>query len=295
MFNRSDGASQYGPHRVKRVPGSPDSKKLMTDAVLEEMVGQLTALPLEACYPLQIAFYEKLLTCDLLLPVPAGTRVEQGLPIVMLENARGDKGLPLFTTEQNLGLWVEESTDYVILPFPQICCYAMEAQLDYIVINATGPYGCEIPFNDLSYLAEGLLPPPSLLQAVGTPQKPGEVVIEKNTPMRLRKCAGLPESLLDRLSNVFEHHRHLISRVYIFDVAFNDGPMQPALGIRMPDDSEIQWEQELWPTLQAVMQEMLERRTIVNVFLLNQAGSMEHHVSELIEPLYIGKPLAEGA
>jgi hypothetical protein len=38
------------------------------------------------------------------------------------------------------------------------------------------------------------------------------------------------------------------------------------------------------------MQEMLERRTVVNVFLLNQAGSMETHVSEFTEPLYSSEP-----
>lgn len=296
MFNRFDGASQYGPHRVRRVPGSPDSLQLMADSLLEEMLGQLEALPLEACYPLQVSFYEKLITCDLLLPVPAGTRLDQGLPIVMLENGHGEKGLPLFTTEQNMGLWLEEDTDYVILPFTQICGYAMEAQLDYIIINASGPYGCEIAFGDFSYLAEGLLPPPLANQAGETGRKPGEVVIEKNTPMRLRKCSsGLPVSLMDRLTHVFEHHRHLISRVYLFDVAFNNGPMQPALGIRMPDDNEMQWEQELWPTLQAVMQEMLERRAVVNVFLLNQAGSMERHVSEFVDPVYTGAPVSESA
>lgn len=288
MFNRSERFFSPEPNRIRRVPGSPNSMQLLDDSVLEELLGSLDDMPVDACYPLQIAFYEKMLNCDLLLPVPAGTNLQQGLPIVMLENPRGEKGLPLFTNERNLESWVEEATEYVMLPFTTLCGYAIEAQLDYIIVNVAGPYGCEISFADFSYLAEGLLPPPSPNQVGNGHRKPGEVMIEKNTPMRLGLCNGLPNSLMDRLNHVFDYHRHLINHVYLFDVAFNDGPLQPALGIRMPDGSEGQWEHDLWPTLQAVLHEMLERRAVINVFLLNQAGSMENHVRELTPPIYTG-------
>jgi hypothetical protein len=125
MFNRSERFSSPEPHRIRRVPGSPNSEQLLDDQVLEELLGRLEDMPADACYPLQIAFYEKMLGCDLVLPVPAGTNLQQGLPIVMLENPRGEKGLPLFTNEHNLASWVEEPTDYVILPFTTLCGYAL--------------------------------------------------------------------------------------------------------------------------------------------------------------------------
>jgi len=276
---------------LKKVPGSPDAMQLLDEQILEEMLNQLEASSAEAGYPLQISFYEKLMQCDLLLPVPAGTRMGMEMPVIMLENGRGEKGLPLFTSENNMALWLEgEPTDYVFMPFVALCGYAISAQADYIVVNAAGPYGCEISLHDFSYLAEGLLPPPLATGSEAGGRKAGEVMIEKNTPMRLGQSAGLPDMLMERLNHVFEYNRQIIEQVYLFDIAFNNGPLQPALAVRMPDDCEAKWETELWPTLQAILHEMMERRAILNVFLLNQSGRLESHVKELTNPIFTGKP-----
>jgi hypothetical protein len=285
MFHSFDRFFERQPNQLGKHIHSSDLN-LMMDGHLEDWVGQIEAAPMAEQYPLQIRFYQQLMDCHLLLPVPANAKKHKGFPLMVLQNGQREKAVPVFTNEENLGLWTSEPTDYVALPLMELCRYAMEAKVDYLVLNVAGPFGCEIAFHDFSYLAEGLLPPPSTEQSHYCGQKPGEVVIEKNTPMRLGLCDGLSPGLMDRLQHVFQHHQELISRVYLFDVAFNEGPLQPALGVRMPEGAEDRWEVDLWPTMQAVLYEMLERREVVNVFLLNQAGSMEQYVQQMTIPIY---------
>jgi hypothetical protein len=287
MLNRFDRFFNRGNRRPQDFFAREGEPNLLSDACLRDMLGPLHDLPPEEAYPLQIGFYDKLLGCDLLLPVPMGANYAKGLPILTLENPQGERGLPIFTSEHTFSLWSDELTDYVALPFATLCGYAMEANADFLVVNVAGPYGCEISFHDFSYLAEGLLPAPPPDQLGTDNRKPGEVCIQKDTPMRLGQCAGLSEGLMGRLQHVFRMHQDLISAVYLFDIAFNEGPLQPALGVRMPDGLDSQWDVELWPTMQAVLHEMLEKRTVINVFLLNQAGSMENHVKELTAPIYV--------
>jgi hypothetical protein len=260
---------------------------LLSDQQLEDMLTPLTELHSQASYALQVGFYDKLLGYDLLLPVPHGAFTGKGLSIVTLENAQGERGLPIFTSEKAFSLWADDGANYLALPFATLCSYAMEANVDYIIVNVSGPFGCEISFHDFSYLAEGLLPAPPPDQLTLSERKPGEVVVKKDTPMRLGRCAGLAEGLMERLQHIFRSHQNLIKHVYLFEIAFNDGPLQPALGVCMPDGLESQWDIELWPTMQAVLHEMLEKRCVINVFLLNQAGSLESHVEALTAPVYV--------
>lgn len=289
MLNRFDSFFNRNFRQPEMIRGANGEPFLLDDLQLEAMLAPLQDLSVRESYPLQIGFYDKLLGYDLLLPVPPGATVTRGkgLPIITLENGNGERGLPLFTSEKALSLWGDEATDYVAFSFAALCGYAMEANVDYLVINVAGPYGCEIAFHDFSYLAESLLPPPPPDQLELGDRKPGEMTVQKDTPMRLGKCEGLSDGLMERLQHVFRSHQSLISRVYLFDIAFNEGPLQPALGVRMPEGSEKHWDEELWPTMQAVLHEMLEKRTVINIFLLNQAGSLESHVKELTAPIYI--------
>lgn len=290
MQNPSEPGFSPEPKRLEYVTGFPCRNgplNLLDNHQLEQAVSQLEKQPRESAYPLQISFYEALLESDILLPVPVGANLEQGLPILSLETPSGEKGLPLFTSVENLCLWAEQETNYIAMPFASLCGFAMEARIDYVILNLAGPFGCEISFHDFSYLAEGLLPPPSPgQQSDEDTAKPGEVLIAKDTPMRLRLCNNFPEGLSSRLQQVFRHHEDMIEQVYLFDIAFNEGPMQPALGIRMPEVLETLWEAELWPNLQAVLYEMLEKHDVVNVFLLNQAGNLEKHLKELTKPVF---------
>lgn len=289
MLNRFESFFNRYARRVEPLLGRKGEPTLLDDDLLEELLAPLQELPLQESYPLQVGFYDKLLAYDLLLPIPVGSTLSKGrgVPIVTLENMKGERGLPIFTSEKMLSLWADESTNYAAFSFATLCGYAMEANVDYVIINVSGTYGCEISFHDFSYLAEGLLPPPPPEQSGYSERKPGEVLIQKDTPMRLGKSSGLPDGMMDRLRHVFHSHPSLISRVYLFEVGFNEGPLQPALGVRMPDGTESAWEAEIWPTMQAVLYEMLEKRTVINVFLLNQSGMMETHVKEITAPIYI--------
>lgn len=289
MQNDSGQPFPYQPKRLSQIPGfecKTEALHLLDEHVLEDMLGQLERIPQEYCYPVQIAFYEALMQCDVLLPIPAEADLRQGLPLLSLENGKGEKGLPVFSTPDNLSLWQEEALDYLAVPFITLCGYALEARMDYMILNLAGPVGCEISFHDFSYLAEGLLPPPSTEAVDTSGHKPGEVMIAQHTPMRLSVCQAVPELLMTRLMHVFKHYQGFIEQVYLFDIAFNEGPMQPALGVRMPEALAFQWEEALWPNLQAVLHEMLEKHCVMNVFLLNQAGSLETHLKSLTAPIY---------
>ncbi|WP_373532187.1 SseB family protein [Vampirovibrio sp.] len=290
MLNQPDFSFPHQPRRLENIPGFPTPNApphLLEDSRLEGLVQQIEHLPKNACYPLQANFYGQLMNCDLLLPVPQDANLQAGLPLLALENHAGEKGMPLFTNEQNLCVWMNEPVDYLILPFTTLCGFALEAKLDYIILNISGPCGCEISFHDFSFMAEGMIPPPSPQQiSRDTDPRPGEITIAKQTPMRLGLCPDFPKPLFNRLQLVFRHHEYLIQHVYLFNVAFHQGPLQPALGVRMPEGLEEEWENQLWPNLQAVLHEMLEKHDIVNVFLLNQAGSMENHLKTLTKPVY---------
>ncbi len=290
MQNQPEFPFPNRPQRVSPPAGLPQNSgppKLLDDSQLAKLVTQMEHLPETACYPMQASFYEALLGCELLLPVPNQFNMNHQLPLMSLENATGERCLPLFTHEDHLSLWTDEPVNYLLLPFETLCSFALQAQLDYVVINVSGPYGCEIPFHTFSYLAEGLIPPPGPGQGnpVGN-KKPGEVVIAQQTPMRLGLCPDFSVPLLSRLQELFKHHDSLIERVYLFSIAFHQGPLQPALAIQMPPEQAPLWEEELWPNLQAILYEMLEKRDIVNVFLLNEAPSLETHLTDLAPPVY---------
>ena len=292
------------PPHVRRVPGSPVSGRFLADTVLETLLNSLEHASSETGYGLQLSFYEKLLTCDLLLPVPVGTQLSDGLPLMTLENPRGEVGLPLFTNETNLAEWEDEPTEYVILSFPRLCGYAIEAQVDFIIINVAGPHGCEIAMRDFSYLAESLLPPPVLLppadpsklSATPDPQPSSlPVQIKAGTPARLALGKSLPDELMGQLGHLFSTHQALIDRVYQFEIAFNEGPLQPALGVMLKPEMQLDWETRLLPNVKAVLCEMMEPRTVMNVFQLNQVPSLAKQVYTLCEPLFVGSPTAEAA
>lgn len=296
MQHQASFPFENSPQRVLPPEGLPqisDPPRLLPDSQLAKLVTQLEHLPQAVCYPLQTRFYETLLECDLLLPIPNHFKSKDPsqLPLMSLENTSGERCLPIFTNEAHLNSWNDEPILYMVLPFEILCSFALQAQLDYVVINASGPHGCEIPFHTFSYLAEGLLPPPGPGQ--DDPQgrqKPGEVVIAQQTPMRLGACENFSAPLLNRLQELFQHHQSLIEKVYLFSIGFHQGPLQPALAIQMPDEQAPHWENELWPNLQAVLYEMLEKRDIVNVFLLNEAPSLEPHLTDLVDPVYENTP-----
>lgn len=288
--------------KVRPLRVSPEPYANLPDAdALEAMMDVLEGMEFEQRYTEQNKFYQYLLGCHLLIPLPESDTHSSSLSVMALENGHGEKAMPIFSSEQTMRLWLKSSkddvetdndwdtepTEYIAVPFDTLCTYALQAGVDYIVLNAAGPFGCEISFHDFSFLAEGLLPAPAASQEDPEQgRKAGEILVNKATPMRLAVCERISEALQSRLLDLFGHYQVLIRQVYLFDVGFNDGPMQPALGVRIEEGHEEDWELELWPNMQAVLCEMLERREVVNVFLLNQADSMEQHVKQVTPPIY---------
>lgn len=249
---------------------------------LEGMLKRIGDAPEERRYPLQMAFYEKLLGSIVLLPVPTGTDIGEGVPLMALENAQGERGVPVFTSEKTLSEWMDHTDefdgDYVGIPFPVLCGHVLRAKLDFVILNLAGPYGGEIGQAEFSYLAEGLLPPP-----LG---RSGELKVDRDAEMRLSATNSLSEFVSDRLRDVFRHNEALIQHAYVFEVAFGNESLKPGIAIRMIEGSEHEWEISLWPNIQAVLQEMLDVREYANVFLLNTSGDLEDTLKGMMHPFY---------
>ncbi len=271
-FFRNPFAAQSGQRQGYRLDG----------AQLEGMLRRIGDTPEDQRHPLQMAFYEKLLKSMVLLPVPAGTDVSSGVPLMALENAQGELGVPVFTSENTLSQWMghtpEFDGEYVGIPFPVLCGHVLKARLDFVILNVAGPYGGEIGQAEFSYLAEGLLPPPN--------RKPGELKIEPGADMRISATNSLSEFVSDRLRDVFRHNEPLIDHAYVFEVAFGPESLKPAIAIRMPEGAEHEWEVSLWPNIQAVLQEMLDVSEYANVFLLNVSGDLEATLRGMMHPFY---------
>jgi|GEM_PF-2665468 len=291
MRDHLDRPFQEEPPRIRRVPGTPQGGTLLEDEVFTNLLDELELTSCDSSYPLQINFYKALLACDLLLPVPVGTQLHEGLPLFTLENSKGEVGLPIFTNEVNLAEWDDEPMEYMILPFSKLCGYALEARVDFIIVNVAGPCGCEISLRDFSYLAEGLIPPPLVVRANAEFERSSDVLpvkVSAGTPARLGTAKKLPEDLMQRVIHVLSLHGAVIMQAFQFEIAFNEGPLQPAIGILIGPDDQEEWANDIWPNLQAVLSEMLDRHTIVNVFLLNEVPSLAAQVRSLCKPVFVG-------
>lgn len=224
-------------------------------------------------------FYQLLIDSAVLLPLPAGYNLDDGIPIISMEGPDGETAIPVFSSEESMSYWVTKPTEYVGVPFTAICTSAIEANMDYIVINASNEFMLEIPHCDFTYLADRLIPPSEA-------QRSGEISIEKNTELYLAPSGELSPMVQERLSAVFNQRTHLVDRVYTFNVAFSDGPMKTALGIGLHQGQEGLWDAELWPDVQATLQEVLGSKEYMNVFLLNECGDLEGSLQELTDPFY---------
>lgn len=264
-------------------PGNGEKEAVLNGAVLEKAFDRLSTCPADKRYALQMSLYQQLIGSMVLIPVPKGTDTRQSIPLMTLENERGETGVPVFTSEEAMAMWVSEETEYVGLPFPMLCTHAVQANLDFVVLNLAGPAGGELTHYEFSYLAENLIPPPR-------EDKSGEFVLEKDTEVRLGPADDLSPILLERLTALFSQRADLIDRVYAFQVAFSQGPMKTGIGVCLKkgsgSDPNQLWETELWPNVRAVLQEVLGAKEYVNVFLLNALPELEETVGNVSKPFY---------
>ncbi len=258
---------------------------------LERIMSLLPECQGENREAVMITLYETLLNSIVLTPLPGHDNLDDelnfkhpvdGILLTALENENGQRGLPVFTSEEAMSFWVKEPTEYIGVPFPVLCTHAIQSGLDTILINLAGPAGGEINHYELTYLAEGMIPPPK-------PERYGEILVEKDTEIYLSELDELPPILSERLSGVFRQKGNLIDRVYAFQVAFSQGPLKPAIGIRMPVSAEDRWDSELWPDILVVLQEVLESKDYINVFLLNKSGDLESTLQNITQPIFVSK------
>ncbi len=261
--------SGFGPQQAAELNG-PDLEHLLNMLSLSQVVDR---------YPILMSLYDLLIHSIVLLPVPPGTNIDEGVPLVALENGRGEKGVPVFTSEHAMSLWVTEPTEYVGIPFSLLCTHAVYADLDFILLNMSGPAGGEINHYEFAYLAEGLIPPPQGEQA-------GEITIEKNTEIRLAPLDKTPTMLVERLNGVFGQQGNCVAEAYMFKVGFSHGPLKTGLGIRLAPGMDSYWDQTVWPNVLVVLKEVLGAKEYINVFLLNDSPDLEKVIRQITPSFY---------
>lgn len=261
----------------KTRPSDDPSQPRFQGAKLERMLERLALSPEDLQAPLQRQLYDTLLDSYIFLPVPEGHDIQQGISLTVYANEAGQSGTPVFTSEDAMAQWVTEPMEYVAVPFPDLCAFAIDARLDYLLMNLAGPGGGEISHFEMIYLADRIIPPTKEEQQTG-------VMLGEAREMRIAQAGELPDLLEERLGAIFRQHNQLVDKVYVFQTAFSKGPLQPALGVRMRDGTEAEWENTLWPILYTNFQEVLGDKEYVNVFLLNEYSDLESAVEDLAEP-----------
>ncbi|MGE0201351.1 MAG: SseB family protein [Candidatus Melainabacteria bacterium] len=237
-------------------------------------------------YRMSLLLFDQLVQSHVLLPIPQEAIDQQlpreEIPLWVLKNKRDELIVPVFTSERTLQRWKQGGTPYTVYPFRQLCTYVVQHGLDSVMLNLAGPCGMEIRHYELTYLAEGLIPP-------AEEERSHEITISKNTEIHLAELPvnpAEPSLLFERLSGVFRQRHEIVEEVYAFQVAFSDGPMKTALGIKMPHGAVANWESDLWPDVLAVLQEVLGNKEYVNVFLLNETRELEETLEGLTQPFY---------
>jgi SseB protein N-terminal domain len=302
---------QQPPHTLAHRLLSPATlASLFTNSLSEDALEK-------SLYPERMRLYHGLLAHDFLLPIPmeATVSLEKNLTLLMMENDAGERGLPIFSHRDALALWAKQEVGFIVLPFSMLCNYALEAGADCIVLNVNGPFGREITRNDLTYLANSLIPPPAEKQyqsyssheitsqeaffdsafattaaiAGNTFQEGANTspYCETDGPLPLSGEPDLPNHLKDCLYHLFSAHPDIIQRVYLLNMAFSSGQCQTTLAIRFARRATDTWRQELFPNLRAVLTEMLETEERVVLFPLAETDQkLEEQIQRLTPAFY---------
>lgn len=291
--------------------------RLLSPATLANLfTSGLHENPLEKSpYPERMRLYHGLLAHDFLLPIPmeAAVSLEKNMTLLLMENDSGERGLPIFSHRDALASWAKGEVGFIVLPFAVLCSYALEAGADCIVLNVNGPFGREITRNDLTYLANSLIPPPAdkahrtygpsspkayLPETFSTTTDTGfeheaqakpeaSQSPEIHSPRPLSSETHLTSSLKDCLYHLFSSYPSIIQRVYLLNMAFGADQCQPTLAIRFSRRATDTWRQELFPNLRAVLTEMLEPEERVVLFPLGETDQeLEEQIRRLTPPFY---------
>ncbi len=266
---------------TEQKPDAVPSIDLASNQFLEKQMHSLASSLLTNTKSERIEILKRLQTSHVLLPLPKGTTVsmDKGIPMWVLENDKGNEGVPVFTSELMLSKWVNETTNYIEISFKDLCTSAVQAELDFILLNLNDKTGMEVYFHEFTYMAEGILPPANAKSV-------GELHLEKDTTLHLNTKYRLPMMLDERLSALLRGNIEVVQHAFAFEVSFGEGPLRPALGIHIHDACETAWEETVWPNILVTLQETMGDKEYINIFVLNHAPDLASKLNSVATPFF---------
>lgn len=290
LFNQPQGEDDRGKDALGRQlpevhtnkanqPSGRELERLILNVAIHQQEKPET-ICYEVLVPLYAALTEALILAPASAPIEeAASGSSQVFRLTTLKNSQGERGIPVFTTEDTLERWVKGPTEYVGLPFRILCEKVLESGMNFMIINPAGPARAELCLYELSYLAKGMIPPRS--------DKPVE---STGTPDGLKISVSLlpdPPSpmLLERVTGCFQQNP-LVESAYVFQVSMSEGPPHLAMGVRVLEGAEQQWKADLLPNAIAILHEVLDDDEFMDFFLLNESEELENSLRKVTEPFF---------
>ncbi len=281
LFNLFEEDNNPNPHNIHEKFWELGEE---LEYLMEQVADVCEANPKGDLYSAMEPFYRALTRAIVIVPGIGAQQDSDACHLATLIRDDGSVGIPVFTSEASMSIWINQPSEYFAVPFRVICAKALEQGLDFIVINDSGPARGEITSYEMSYLAEGLLPP-----CASGNQSP-ELLLDEASEISVG-IPILPPSpmLLERITGCFNQNKQFIEWAYLFQISISNGPPHLAVGVRMSEGQEACWENNLLLDTMAISREVLEQNEYIDFFLLNEAQELEDSLQGFTQPFYVSQ------
>lgn len=291
---------------------TPEFSGAQLETILERIAKMMEQTALDQRYPLRMTMYQALLKSHVLLPVleTVGAEPCRVLDLWMLPNQK--HCIKVFATEESARRHLPEGSALTIYacPFSWVCWLAIRHGVSQVYLNPDSLLESAFRLPELSYLAEGILPPPS-----DRPQsQPADTGIQYSgvsdeevlTLMMGQPARPFPANLRDQLWNTLSGSPdipNIIEAMYLFNVYGTEDTepyLSPHLGVavrlKAGADWAAQFEQKIWPRILGILADHAAREAeaargaeYIDLFSLNEDPEMEGALKDFALPVY---PLA---
>lgn len=217
--------------------------------------------------------YRALLPGPVLVPTaPRGGEPPGMPPLLAVQLPRGGPALLGFTSVEALREWSGRIRSFTVMSGAELSHQARAARAVGVVIDAGSAHEMQLEPFELDQLADGL-----------TPLPPGEVHGQlTHATRRIRpSTARWPESAEEAVRAAAG--RDGVEQAYLFDIAYNDGEPQPAVGVRFGAAASPGTVDAVMTELAGRLQERLPADVRVDLVVLDD--SLHEAVRDLVAPL----------
>jgi len=182
-------------------------------------------------------FYRELLASSLRIAVPAAT-TWQGLPegesvasketpirFIANPGPDGKPGMLVFTGDDAVLAWREAGCETIELEVPELSRLALQAGMEYLIINVSGPSGGLLGPNELAALAKGQVPRPSPL---GEKES-----LPPDEHIQLSRPPAAPSTAMNAALRAEAAHRKQILSAYLVEGSFAGAPPRLLLAMEL--------------------------------------------------------------